>query len=288
MPQNISADDLVEALSPYRGELLPGMYDDWVVLERERVRAVFEQKMARLLELLVEAKRWQETLEWGERWIALGQTPEPAYRALMVAHAALGNVSQVASVYERCVRAMRDDLGVEPSEQTRALYEKLKLGKETPPAAPAPSKIGPARMTSNIPIPPTSFIGRERELKEITELLSSCRLLTLTGSGGVGKTRLAIETAHASAAIFKDGVFWVDLVGLSNPHLIPQEIAQSLHIRNVANVPVIETLKNEFAAKNLLLVLDNCEHLIETAAQTAESRAAGYFQRNGLASPVLE
>ena len=88
----------IETLSLYQGELLPGLYDDWVVLERERVRGIFEQKMARLLGLLVEEKRWQDILAWGERWISLGQTPEQAYRALMLAHNANGNVSQVASI----------------------------------------------------------------------------------------------------------------------------------------------------------------------------------------------
>lgn len=274
LAEQASADHLIETLSLYRGELLPGFYDEWVVLERERVRAVFEQKMARLLELLVKGKRWQDTLEWGERWIALGQTPEPAYRALMVAHGALGNVSQVAAVYERCVQAMHNDLGVEPSEQTHSLFENLKLGKQIPKTS--LSKTIPKQITtSNIPVPLTSFIGREKELEEIAKLLSGSRLLTLTGSGGVGKTRLAIQTAHDSIKKFKDGVCWVDLVGLTDATLIPQGIAQSLKVREVSNVPLIETLKNELRPKDLLLILDNCEHLIETAAQIAEQLLSG-------------
>ena len=80
-----SADDLIAMVSAYDGGLLPGFYDDWVVLERERLQAAFERKMALLLDKLVEAQRWPEVLEWGERWIALGQVPEPAYRALMAA-----------------------------------------------------------------------------------------------------------------------------------------------------------------------------------------------------------
>ena len=120
-----SSQDLIDALSLYRGELLPGFYDEWVVLERERLRAILEQKMARLLDLLIEEKRWHAVLEWGERWIALGQSPEPAFRALMVAHGALGDRSKVAAVWERCTQSLRNDLGVEPSAQTRALFEQL-------------------------------------------------------------------------------------------------------------------------------------------------------------------
>lgn len=121
-------ESLTSNLSLYRGELLPGMYDDWVSLERERLQAVFEGKMQALLEQLINAQRWNTVIEWSERWIALGQTPEPAYRALMVAHGALGNLSQVALDYERCVEALRDDLDVEPSGDTRALYETLTKG----------------------------------------------------------------------------------------------------------------------------------------------------------------
>ncbi|NIP14962.1 MAG: protein kinase, partial [Pseudomonadales bacterium] len=124
-----SVDELIEAVSAYRGELLPGFYDDWVTLERERLQAVFEHKMQLLLERLVGAARWSEVLEWGERWIALGHTPEPAYRALMVAHSGLGDRSSVAAVFQRCVEALREELGVEPSQQTRDLYERILAGE---------------------------------------------------------------------------------------------------------------------------------------------------------------
>lgn len=135
------ADDaaaLTAQLALYRGELLPGLYDDWVTLERERIQAVFETKMQLLLERLLNEQRWNNVIEWSERWLAQGQTPEPAYRALMVAHAELQNTSQVALVYERCIEALRNDLGVEPSRETRALYEKLTRGESPPRAIVAP------------------------------------------------------------------------------------------------------------------------------------------------------
>jgi DNA-binding SARP family transcriptional activator len=120
---------LIAAVSVYEGELLPGFYEDWVSLERDRVQAIFEQKMKVLLDRLVGEHRWAEVLDRGERWIALGNTPEPAYRALMVAHAALGDVSSVAAVYRRCSDALSKELGVEPSDQTRAVYERLSKGE---------------------------------------------------------------------------------------------------------------------------------------------------------------
>ncbi len=127
-----SATDLMGTVQAYRGELLPGFYDDWVVLERERLQASFEHKMGLLLERLVAEGRWGQVLEWGERWIALGQTPELAYRALMSAHARLGDLSRMVAVYRRCVEALHRDLGVEPSEQTRTLYDRLSKGEKLP------------------------------------------------------------------------------------------------------------------------------------------------------------
>jgi predicted ATPase/DNA-binding SARP family transcriptional activator len=271
---SVSADELMAILSAYQGELLPGFYDEWVVLEREHLYSIFEHHMARLMSLLQTENRWLDILDWGERWIKLGQKPEPAYRALMSAHAAKGDMSKVAATYERCVKSLRE-FGVEPSEQTNKLYESLKSGKDTPKPVPVITKPATKVVSSNIPVPLTSFIGRQKELKEIARLLSSSRLLTLTGPGGVGKTRLAIQTAHDSIKKFKDGVFWVGLVGLSDANLIPQEIAPSLNVREVSNEPLIDTLKDHLKFKDLLLILDNCEHLIEASAHCAEQLLAG-------------
>lgn len=208
-------------------------------------------------------------MDWAERWIKLGQKPEPAYRALMKAHAAKGDMSKVAAVYERCMKSLRES-GLEPSSQTLELYENLKSGKDRPTVILSSVKPATIEAPSNIPVLLTSFIDREKELQEIAELLSSSRLLTLTGPGGVGKTRLAIEIAHNSVKKFKDGVFWVGLVGLSDAHLIPQEIAQPFNVRETTNEPLIETLKTYLNDKDILLILDNCEHLIRACAQYTE------------------
>jgi DNA-binding SARP family transcriptional activator len=85
--------------------------------------------MQRLLDRLVEEQRWPAVLDWGERWVALGHAPEPAYRALMRAHAALGERSRVVSIYQRCREALFNELGVEPSLLTRRLYEQLRLAE---------------------------------------------------------------------------------------------------------------------------------------------------------------
>src|SRR5215207_597644 len=234
LSENASADELMAVLSEYQGELLPGFYDEWVALEREHLASIFEHHMARLMSLLQTENRWLDILEWSEHWIQLGQKPEPAYRALMSAHAAKGDMSKVAATYERCVKSLHE-FGMEPSEQTKEVYENLKARKEYLKPIPVSTKFIAKGISSNVPVPLTSFIGREKELKQIASLLSASRLVTLTGPGGVGKTRLAIQTAHDSIRKFKDGVFWVGLVGLSNESLIPQQIAQSLNVREIPN-----------------------------------------------------
>jgi len=269
--EDASADELIAVLSAYQGELLPGFYDEWVMLEREHINSVFEHKMARLMSLLQDEKRWLDILDWGERWIKLGQKPEPAYRALMSAHATKGDMSKVAATYERCVKSLKE-LGVEPSEQTRALYQKLKAGKETLETGSTVSVTEKRKdlPKTNLPVPLTSFIGREKEVEEIVGLLGKNRLLTLTGSGGVGKSRLAIQSSNKLASKFQDGVWWVGLVGLNDPSLVPQAVAKVVNVREVSHEPIIETLKKYLRSKDLLLVLDNCEHLIEASTKYAE------------------
>ena len=276
-----TADDLMRAVTVYTGELLPGFYDEWVQLERERLQAQFERKLTLLLERLVEGQRWADVLHWGERWIALGYTPEPAYRALMMAHAGLGDMASVAESYRRVVEALERDLDVEPSAQTRALYEKLRTGDGAPPPIARPADP-PIAMTPshNLPVQLTSFIGRTQEIAEIHRLLAppvdertgeGVRLLTLTGPGGTGKTRLALRAAAPLPDAFPDGVWLVELAMIADPGLVPQTLAALLGVREEPNYPLIRALTTQLRTKKLLLILDNCEHLIETCAQLVET-----------------
>lgn len=248
-----TAEELMKALSVFHGELLPGFYEDWIVLEREHLQAVYEKKMARLLELLESEKRWTDILEWAERWISFGQEPETAYRYLMIAYDALGDRTKVSSTYQRCAQALRE-LDLEPSEQTRALAFKRT------------SKL-------NIPIPLTSFIGREKELNEVAGLLSKSRLVTLTGSGGVGKTRLSIQVVADVLELFPDGVWFLDLAPLSDPALVPNTLANLIGLRESGDskLSLADLLINYFRSRTALVIFDNCEHLIESCAQLVNS-----------------
>ena len=130
---------LTTNLALYQGELLPGFYEEWISIERERVQAIFENRMAQLLEQLITNERWVAVEEWGERWLALSGAREPAYRALMLASGARGDMAKVASLYKRCTDELLEQLGVEPSAETRALYDGLLKGAKAPRAAMRPS-----------------------------------------------------------------------------------------------------------------------------------------------------
>ena len=120
---------------------------------------------------------------------------------------------------------------------------------------------------NNLPIQLTSFIGRENEIAEVRHLLAKTRLLTLTGPGGTGKTRLSLQVAAEVLDTFPDGVWLVELAPLSDPALVPQAVASIWNVREQPGRPLIDTLTDYLRAKSLLLILDNCEHLIDPCAQ---------------------
>ena len=124
--------------------------------------------------------------------------------------------------------------------------------------------------STNLPIPLTSFIGREKEVEEIIQSVSKNRLVTLIGAGGVGKTRLAIQSSNKMLSNFKDGVWWVELAPLTKVTLLPQVCAKALSVREVPNQSLEETLSKFLYSKHILLVLDNCEHLIVGCARLTD------------------
>ena len=137
---------------------------------------------------------------------------------------------------------------------------------------------------TNLPVQLTSFIGRERELAEVERLVSTSRLVTLIGAGGCGKTRLAIQIANMISDGFVDGVWLVDFVPLREPGLVPQHVAQTLGLHPSPNQPLIEWLLNVLRPKQMLLILDNCEHLIAACSAFARQIFATASKLNILAT----
>ncbi len=137
-----------------------------------------------------------------------------------------------------------------------------------------PSDFPPLRSLNarpnNLPVQLTTFVGRERDMAEVIRLLSLSRLLTLTGPGGGGKTRLAIQVAAEALAEHADGVWLVELATLTDPGLLPQTVAMALPVREQPGRSPMATLAEYLTSKNLVLILDNCEHLIRACAFLAE------------------
>jgi predicted ATPase len=129
----------------------------------------------------------------------------------------------------------------------------------------------PDRPPYNLPLQLSSFIGREREVAEVKRLIGNNRLLTLTGSAGCGKTRPALVVALEVVGDFEDGTWWVALDSLSEPNLLPQAVAAALGAREAPGRSLSEALVEHLETKNLLLVLDNCEHLIDACTAFADT-----------------
>src|ERR687887_492332 len=136
-------------------------------------------------------------------------------------------------------------------------------------SGPLASALGGRR--HNLPALLTGFIGREREIAEIKRLLLQVRLLTLTGAGGCGKTRLALQVAGELEREYPDGIWVVELAALSDPSLVPQAVASALGLGEAPGRPLTATLAESLRRKQLLLVLDNCEHLVEACATLADA-----------------
>ncbi|MBI4280283.1 MAG: tetratricopeptide repeat protein [Armatimonadetes bacterium] len=136
-----------------------------------------------------------------------------------------------------------------------------------------PSDFPPLRtldtLPNNLPRPLTSFIGREREIAEIKGLLSTARLVTLTGPGGSGKTRLAVQVAAELLSRFPDGVWLVELAALRDSSLVPHALASTVRVRQEMGAPLLTTLADALRPRHLLVVLDNCEHLLSACAHLA-------------------
>jgi predicted ATPase/DNA-binding CsgD family transcriptional regulator len=161
-------------------------------------------------------------------------------------------------------------LGV--GSRTQAVARARELGLFADPGESPVASLAPVR--TNLPAQLTSFVGREREIAEVEDLLKTTRLVTLTGPPGIGKTRLGLQLADTVAGNYSDGVIFVGLASTTDPALVPKAIAHKLGVVEQPNQPLVESLERYFGNKSALLVLDNYEHVLEAAALVTDLLAA--------------
>ena len=263
------------ALDLYAGDLLPSdRYEGWAEEKRGESRRLH-------LELLVELAEAYE--QWGDlaravEALRMAVAKEPAleetHAGLMRLYALSGREGEALAQYERLRATLSKGLGFRPSTATKRLRDEIASGEFPLTLASltgAPREERPLQSSGhNLPAPRTSFVGRERELLEVKRELAMTRLLTLTGTGGSGKTRLALEVARSLVGAYPDGVWLVELAPISEGALVPQATARALGVKEQPEEPLTETLAGVLRNRRALLVLDNCEHLVEALARLVD------------------
>jgi predicted ATPase/DNA-binding SARP family transcriptional activator len=273
-PPREQAELLAEALGLFRGAPLQDFrYDDFARAEAARI----EELRLRALELKIDAElalgRHDDVVPQLERLIAEAPLRERFRAQLMLALYRAGRQAEALEAYQHARSTLVDELGIEPGPELQRLERQI-LNQDPGLATPS-AMVAAARL----PTPPTPLIGRERELAEARRLLlrDDVRLLTLTGAGGTGKTRLALEVARSAAARFPDGVFFVPLASLADPELVVPTLARALGVGETAGTPPGELIADRIADRPTLVLLDNVEHVVAAASGvgTLLSAAAG-------------
>lgn len=212
-------------------------------------------------------------LHTGEAGDGGGAVTEHALHLLATAHGGQTLLSDVAA--EQVHDALPDGAGLKGlgPHRLRDLTSSEEVFALLHPGLPAdfPPLRSLDAFPHNLPVQLTRFIGRRREMADVEERLVQTHLLTLTGAGGSGKTRLALQVGADLLGAYRDGVWLVELASLADPSLVPQGIASVLNLREERNRPVLHTLVDYCKPRQMLLVLDNCEHLIAACATAAEA-----------------
>ena len=282
---------LQEAASLYRGEFLEGFFiadsipfEDWSLVKREHYQRQVLEALQRIIEICELQGIYEGGLPYAWRLVEIEPWEEAGQRALMRLLALSDRRSEALMQFEKSCQVLSDELGIEPSAETTELYEDIRSGEfvksivsETDrtmkAGLPLPSSLSAPIV--NLPSIPTPFIGREDELAALDEILADAnvRLVTIIGPGGIGKTRLAIQTAEEMLAgggmLFRDGVYFVSLETVYDTDAIVSAVAGALGFQFYeegvnAQGQVVDYLRG----KRLLLVLDNFEQLIgESSAE---------------------
>jgi len=275
---------LCRAVELYRGRLLEGLslpdccsaFDEWLSLTAQRYHLLATQALERLTSALVSRGRLQEALAHAQRLVGLEPTHEDAQRVLIRLYAWLGRWADALRQHQHCVDVLREELDARPQAETVRLLEELKSRSLAPPPS-APSSGGSVLLQREpagpvgLPAAVTPLHGRADELRALLRRLEdpACRLLTVVGPGGIGKTRLALEAARQHAEASRHEARFIRLETVDTPARLATFLLEALE-QPASPTPPEAQLRAHLRSRDVLLVLDNLEHLLEATPLLAE------------------
>lgn len=264
-----------EALALWRGKPYGALGDqDWARPAVARLEELHGQVQKRRVEALLAAGDLDRALSDLEPLVAAMPFRESLRGLQMVALHRSGRREEALQAYQKARRALVQEVGTEPGAELRELHRAI-LDDDADLAVPVPAALvpgggSPRAVEVHLPAALTPLIGRDDVRRRIGALVSDCRLVTIAGAAGCGKTRVAVEVARAEVASFPDGVWFVDLTAVSDPDLVVDVIASTIGFDPTAIATPFEDLRNYLRPRRMLLVLDNCEHVLSSVARIVE------------------
>ena len=268
-----------KAIKLYRGDFLADFFlpdsetfEAWANGRREVYRQQVLAAMERVTAVSIENANYDKAIQLARQQLSIDNLRENSHRQLMEAWAKNGRRQEAFTQYDYLCQLLQTELDIEPETETLTLIEAIRTGtlrKKTAPTIPQFVSAN-TRPKDNLPQRLTSFIGREKEIKAIIDLVSKNRLVMLTGVGGIGKTNLSLQVGQHLITTFPDGVWLVELAPVADLRLVPDTIAAALGLHESTDRPIQDLLLDYLREKHCLLILDNCEHLIHAVAQCVQ------------------
>lgn len=264
--QQLNFRRLIKALALRQGMFLDNfsiagapLFDEWVSLFREDLDHRTVEGLALLVQYYQNRGELGLARQTAQRILQITPWDESAHLMMMRLYAMDGQWSAFENQYRTLRHFLKDQLGVEPAEKTVTFFEEVRQNQSQ-----VSFLLKDFSSKTNLPNRKSLFIGREKELDEITDLLvnPACRLITLHGPGGIGKTCLAVEIARQQVGVYRDGVFFISLSAIQSSDEIISEIVDVLKIPMFESSDMVSRFSDFLRSKQLLLVMDNYEHLL--------------------------
>ncbi len=246
----------------YRGNFLQDFFvegtpafEEWQLSQRAFYQQLALQGLVKFANYLMSHRNFSKALDILGQWLTIEPWDEAAHRKMMLAQSRLGNFNAALAQYEQCREVLETELGVVPMQETTALYERIQLARQSRPFT--------------LPADDTPLVGRQKELDQLHQLLAKpdCRLVTITGLGGAGKTRLALAAARQAnregAVDYLNGVVFVPLASLTAGSLVPFALADALELFLSGQSDPFSDVLNYLSGREMLLVFDNFEQLLD-------------------------